>query len=242
MKLFRFPALALVAASLLVIAWSISAGGCSQKELIAYNCFQPSEGEYGADGGPDLCHCNVPPPYADNSCPCTSGDIVAEGLTGIQIFHDCMSLVTGTGGEAGDDADAGDDAEGGPLPECNGACWPPPPHDWMDPLLLWRGDAGDMPQCPTAAPWVYYNGYAGDTFALGCTGAPSGARPIPGEVCAPAFLDGFSQCVVRDGVVPCPTVGGTMLGEYTAEYVFYEIPGQPLVPSTFCCLAARPPS
>jgi hypothetical protein len=112
----------------------------------------------------------------------------------------------------------------------------------MVPLLLWTGvelDAGaeSHAQCPATVPWVYYNGYSGATFALGCVGGTTGACPVPGEVCGPAALEGFMQCVVRDGVVPCPIVGGAIpREEYTAQYVFYEIPGQPIVPSTFCCL------
>ena len=53
----------------------------------------------------------------------------STGLTGVQIFHECMSLVP---------SEAGDAAEGGPLPACNGACWPIPPPDWT-PMLLWIG-------------------------------------------------------------------------------------------------------
>jgi hypothetical protein len=109
----------------------------------------------------------------------------------------------------------------------------------MVPQLLWTGDAGDA-QCPTVAQWVYYNGYAGGTFALGCTGDQSGACPAAGEVCGPGVLDGWSQCVIRDGVVPCPIIGGPDGGEYTQEQVFYEIPGQQIVFSTFCCLPASP--
>ena len=233
MKVFRLPALALAVSSLLATAWALGVGACSDPStLIDPNCLVPTPTETGADGGPDPCHCNLPGEFAASSCLCTSNEPSGvNGLTWAQTYHLCMDQLP---------PDAGDAAEGGPIPAsaCDGQCWPPPPYEWMMPLLLWTGAEADAPQCPPAAPWTYYNGYSGNTFALGCTGGSSGACPVPGEVCAPTFVAGFSQCVIREGVVPCPIVGNPMSGEYSEEQVFYEIPGQPLVPSTFCCLAA----
>lgn len=239
MTILRASGVALFVSSIAALAWAVSVGGCSSSPvLFDPNCFVPSVGAHGADGGPDPCHCNEPPPYAGDSCPCTSTAIFpGTEETGQEVFTQCMALIPADAG-AVDDA-----AEGGPLaayspPPCDGACWPPPPHDWITPLLLWTGNEADAPtQCPPVAEWGYYNGSMGDTFALGCIGDQTGACSPAGEVCGPPYLGGWSQCVVRDGVTPCP-FGGPMGEVYTVQYIFYE---QPSEPSTFCCLPLSTP-
>jgi hypothetical protein len=101
----RLPAGALGLASAVAVAWSIVEGGCGG---FSVNCFDPTENELGADGGSDPCHCNVPPPHADASCRCTSGDIQAQELTGIQIYRACMALAADRAADGGRVSDGGD--------------------------------------------------------------------------------------------------------------------------------------
>jgi hypothetical protein len=220
MKIHRLPAVALAVSSLLAMAWALGAGACSAPQAVIPNCFVPNLTELGADGRPDPCHCNIAPPYADSSCPCTGNQLFAEGLTGVQVYQVCMSMVP----------DAGDAAEGGPLPACNGACWPIPPPEWT-PMLLWIGAESDAPPCPPSAPAIVYDGYGPGTFAEACTSNASGACPDLADVCGPASTDGFWLCIYHEGDVPCLT-----LGPYAQHHVFYSAAGQPIDPTTFCCL------
>jgi hypothetical protein len=225
MNALRLSMAALAVSSLLAVGWMVGTVGCGQGELKVYNCAVGTPGETGAEGEPDPCHCDNP---GGAACACTDpNEFQNSGLSGQRLYQLCLQSL----------ADAGDAGEGGPLSGCTGQCWPPPPHDWASPLLLWFGPESEVPPCPLAAPWVYYNGYADSTFALACTGDMSGACPVAGEVCAPTFVDGFSQCVIRDGDVPCP-----ILGPYTEEHVFYAVAGQSILPSTFCCFPSPLPT
>jgi hypothetical protein len=219
------PAVALALSSLLAVAFALGASTCNLQPLIYVpNCFVPQLDQVGADGGPDPCHCNVPPPEQGSSCLCTSTQVVQNGLTGIQVFNECMSLLPD---------DAGDAAEGGPIPACNGQCWPIPPPAWT-PILLWSGAESDAPACPYVAPTIVFAGNADDangTFALGCASNASGSCPGFGDVCGPSFADGFLQCVLLDADLPCVS-----RGPYPDRLVFYESsPGAPILTSTFCC-------
>lgn len=223
MRAARFSAAALALSSLLAIAWSIGAGGCGGIDYI-WECESPDGADLGSANT-----ANDP-----NNCPCTCCSTGPKNGKQYPQGVDCP----------GSGMDAGNDAEGGPLPAssvalCSGECWPPPPYGWGSPVLLWSGTVGDAPQCPDGAPYVFYNGYSGDSgdaFALACQGGASGACPVSGEVCAPVPAEGFSRCVVRDDVVPCPILGAPALEDYTEQHVFYEFSGQPVSPSTFCCL------
>ena len=92
MKVLRAAAVAL-AVSLLVV---VGGPGCgpSTYDTIEH-CLTPTIGEKGADGGPDPCHCNVPPPNEADSCQCTSNQYVA-GLTTTtwaQLTQACLQRV-----------------------------------------------------------------------------------------------------------------------------------------------------
>jgi hypothetical protein len=256
MKVPGLPAVALALSSLLVIAWSIGAASCSGGPTISvFGCASPGGQFLGTEDTEGLtCPCTAaccidgppngkpyPQPGVGVQGSCSPADGGAEGgiICGpgtVLMGNECVPASDG----GSDDGDPGDAAEDGPLPAaCSGACWPPPPHDWTNPLLLWQGAEGDAGECPPTANSPYYNGSEGSTFALGCTGYPSGTCTVPGDVCAPGALTGWSQCVIRDGVVPCPSVGGDSEDEYTVQYIFNETP---LVASTFCCLSGPLPA
>jgi hypothetical protein len=130
--------------------------------------------------------------------------------------------------------DAGADA--GPLSgACPGQCWPGLPHDWTSPSLLWTGAESAAPPCPDVAPIVFFDGQASGVFALACTSSASGSCPGIADVCAPGDAPGFSQCVIRDGILNCP-----LLGPYSERHVFYEDASG--LPSTFCCLPSPLPA
>jgi hypothetical protein len=209
-------------AALAIFTAAAALGSCSNgPEITLSDCAVPVLGELSADGGPDPCHCDPPESLHITTCGCLSGNPQE-----VANYHACMALYQL-------EQDAG--AEGGPIPGgCAGQCWPIPPLDWMSPLLLWIGAENDAPPCPLVTPAVIYDGHANGTFAFACTSNASGTCPAPGDICAPAYAEGFSQCVVRNGDLNCP-----LLGPYTERHVFYEdASGQP---STFCCLPSPPP-
>ncbi len=223
MKVRRLLALAVTGSSLLAALLAV-AWGCGTDHVVTYDCALGTPGETGADGGPNPCHCATP---GGGDCACTSPDeFQNSGFSGKQLFQFCLQSLE----------DAGDGAEGGPLLACNGQCWPiqpdPSPNQWTAPQLLWVGTEID-PQCPGASPAPVWGGYGSGTFALACTSNASGACSDPGAICGPANANGFATCVSQAGDVACPLVG-----QYVNRQLFYEAAGQPLDPTTFCCIAA----
>jgi hypothetical protein len=220
MNALRFSAATAALAAILAAAAALGACG---DNLTITNCVVPVPGATAADGGPDPCHCAPPPSLNVTTCGCLSGDPQE-----VANYQACMTLFR-------EEEDAG---EGGPIPGCNGQCWPIPPPDWTPPLLLWVGAESSAPPCPELAPAPLYGGYANGTFALACTSNAGGTCRGLGDVCGPEGAEGFWTCVFREGDVDCPLVG-----PYIEKHVFYEAAGgQPILPSTFCCPAAPLPS
>jgi hypothetical protein len=165
----RVNALRLPVAAAALIALYVAAaalGACSNGPLLS-DCLIPTLGEVDADGGPDPCHCNPAPSLNITTCPCLSG-----GHPDKDAYLACMATYRE------EMMDAGASTDGGPIPGCTGQCWPPPPAYWTTPLLLWIGPENDAPSCPTEAPFVFYDGYAGGSFALACTSGASGTCPM----------------------------------------------------------------
>ncbi len=217
---------AVVAALTAIFSAAAALGACSNGPSITFSvCDVPLVGEVGADGGPDPCHCDPPPELNMTTCPCLSGNATDKSL-----YEACMLTYQQ---EIADAGDAGGPIEPTTAPSCNGTCWPLFPDGWAEPQLLWFGAPSSVPPCPAVAPSVVYGGAApgpiGGTVAIACASAAMGACPGLGDICAPGYAPGFSQCVIQPGDAGCPG-----FGPYTENHVF-ESSGEAL---SFCCLAA----
>jgi hypothetical protein len=80
------------------------------------------------------------------------------------------------GHDSGDAAADASDPDAGP-PACAFSCLDLPPLPWLGPVLLWTGDAAEMPECPAAAPVPTFAGFtdldAGPASCGACACGPS---------------------------------------------------------------------
>jgi hypothetical protein len=215
----RASAAAVVLASLLAVAWTLSAGSCGGT-IYEWECATPS--------GQNLGNYTTANAGAYGDCPCvccTSGP--GNGQPYPQ--GNCPWYDGGT--------DSGGDADGGPIPSCDGACWPGPlpGPEWMQ-VLLWTAGDASAPQCPAVAPTDVFDGNAelNNTAARACGSTASGWCAGLGEVCGPASASGFVPCIMQEDNHPC--VGS---GPYPVWSLLYQgAPPEPVSATTFCCAPA----
>ena len=85
---------------------------------------------------------------------------------------------TGAGGAGASSTGAGGEGGG-----CSGQCAPLGPGEWLGPLLLWIGTAGEAPDCPASAPVKGAPVFADLNAPLACgvckCDAPSGTCTLP---------------------------------------------------------------
>jgi protein RecA len=95
------------------------------------------------------------------------------------------------GGGAASSTGAGGEGGG-----CSGQCAPLGPGEWLGPLLLWMGNAGEAPDCPASAPVegspVFADLYAPTLCGACKCDAPSGACALPTTLTAAS-----AQCIVE---------------------------------------------
>jgi hypothetical protein len=212
MNALRLSAAVTAVAVILAVAGGL--GACGPGELISI-CTIPTQGEVGADGGPDPCHCDPPASLNITNCGCLTGT-----QQDLDVFNACMATLR-------EEQDAGEE---GPIPGCTGHCWPGSPLGWSSPLLLWVGQGSAAPPCPDVAPIVLYDGQNNGVFAVACTSTASGSCSGLADVCGPGQADGFWPCVSVEGDHACVS-----LSPYTEPHVFDE---DTFGPTTFCCLPA----
>ena len=89
-----------VGALVAVVAPFVAALGCGDNTIELALCNTPTLDEKGVDGGPDPCHCDVPPSLNLVGCGCLSGN-----QQDIDTYQTCMFLFNaekdagdGTGG------------------------------------------------------------------------------------------------------------------------------------------------